>query len=182
MVDIERLVEHPDNPNQHSQEQIALLAKILRVQGWRVPIVVSARSGFMTHGHARRMAAIQNGWTKVPVDVQPYENEAMEFADLIADNKIQELSVLDQGKLNDPLAFLKDQEGFDIELTGFAASEVDSILESWAPDAAVKDVTGSDEPAPAVIKIKCRSTDEDKVRTAIEAMVENMGLDDCHVE
>ena len=46
-------VEHPRNPNKHSDKQIALLAKIIRNQGWRNPIVVSADSGFIVAGHGR---------------------------------------------------------------------------------------------------------------------------------
>ena len=50
-VDVVDLVEHPRNPNKHSDKQIALLAKIIRNQGWRNPIVVSADSGFIVAGH-----------------------------------------------------------------------------------------------------------------------------------
>ena len=39
-------------PNQHSADQIILLAKIIGGQGWRAPIVVSKRSGYIVAGHA----------------------------------------------------------------------------------------------------------------------------------
>ena len=50
-VDVVDFVEHLRNPNKHSDKQIALLAKIIRNQGWRNPIVVSADSGFIVAGH-----------------------------------------------------------------------------------------------------------------------------------
>ena len=50
-VDVVDLVEHPRKPNKHGDKQIALLAKIIRNQGWRNPIVVSADSGFIVAGH-----------------------------------------------------------------------------------------------------------------------------------
>jgi ParB-like chromosome segregation protein Spo0J len=53
IVALADLKEHPGNPNKHSLEQIKLLAKIIRVSGWRNPIVVSNRSGLITKGHAR---------------------------------------------------------------------------------------------------------------------------------
>ena len=40
IVDVEALVPNPRNPNRHSDEQIRLLAKIIKHQGWRAPITV----------------------------------------------------------------------------------------------------------------------------------------------
>ena len=57
MVDTEAMVEPPRNPNRHSDKQISLLAKIIKSQGWRNPIVVSNRSGFIVKGHCRLAAA-----------------------------------------------------------------------------------------------------------------------------
>lgn len=62
LVSVVSLVPNPRNPNKHSDEQIKLLAKIIKYQGWRDPIVVSKRSGFITKGHGRLMAAKLNGW------------------------------------------------------------------------------------------------------------------------
>ena len=42
------------------------------------------------------MAAKELGVSQVPVDYQDYESEASEYADLMADNKIQEFSELDE--------------------------------------------------------------------------------------
>ena len=44
----EKLVENPKNPNRHPEKQIALLAKIIKAQGFRRPIVVSKRSGLLS--------------------------------------------------------------------------------------------------------------------------------------
>lgn len=57
LVDIDKLVENPRNPNTHPESQIALLAKIIRAQGFRNAIVVSKRSGFVTKGHGRLSVA-----------------------------------------------------------------------------------------------------------------------------
>ena len=69
-VDVVDLVPHPRNPNKHSDKQIALLAKIIGNQGWRNPIVVSERSGFIVAGHGRLGAARVLNVEKVPVDLQ----------------------------------------------------------------------------------------------------------------
>ena len=90
IVDTDSLVGNPRNPNKHPKEQITALAKIIKRQGWRHPIVVSNRSGFVVKGHGRLLAAKEIGAKQVPVDFQDYESEASEYADLMADNKIQE--------------------------------------------------------------------------------------------
>ena len=126
MVATDSLVENPRNPNRHPEEQIVALAKIIRHQGWRNPIVVSRRSGFVVKGHGRLLAARMLGLAEVPVDYQDYENEAAEWADMVADNKIAELSSMDEAELN---RILRELDGeIDLELTGFQAAELEDIL------------------------------------------------------
>lgn len=57
VVATDSLIENPRNPNRHPEDQIIALAKIIRHQGWRNPIVVSRRSGFVVKGHGRLLAA-----------------------------------------------------------------------------------------------------------------------------
>lgn len=82
LVDPAVLVPNPRNPNQHPKKQIELLAKIIKSQGWRTPVTVSNRSGFVVRGHGRLQAALLLD-CKVPVDRQDYISEADEWADLI---------------------------------------------------------------------------------------------------
>jgi len=106
IVDTAALIPNPRNPNQHPENQIHLLAKIIKAQGWRAPITVSTRSGFIVRGHGRLLAAQHLGLEQVPVDRQDYTSEAEEWADLIADNRISELAELSLcksiGKLSTP--------------------------------------------------------------------------------
>ncbi len=123
------LVEHPRNYNTHPAEQIRLLAKIIKHQGWRNPITVSKRSGFVVKGHGRLAAAMLLKTEKVPVDVQDYKDEASEVADMIADNRIAELAEADTDALKGLL--LDDVfDNFDLDLTGFDAEEINSLLKS----------------------------------------------------
>jgi len=120
------LVPNPRNPNVHDDSQIELLARIIKAQGWRAPITVSDRSGFIVRGHGRRLAALKLNLTEAPVDIQHYETEAEEYADLVADNRLSELSEMDNSILVGILDDLKN-EGFDIELSGYMEAELDKI-------------------------------------------------------
>lgn len=124
LVDIATLVPNPRNPNKHSDEQIKYLAKIIKHQGWRDPIVVSKRSGFMTKGHGRLMAAKLNGWEKVPVDKQDYATEADEYADMVADNEIARLAETDKGMIYEDAGHFPDM---DLELLGIPNLDLNPI-------------------------------------------------------
>lgn len=115
MRDIDLMVEHPRNPNKHPDKQVKMLAKIMNYQGWRHPITVSKQSGYVVAGHGRLMAAKLNGWTEVPIDIQDFENEAQEYAHIIADNKIAELAQHDDSMMIDDI---KELEIDDFELLG----------------------------------------------------------------
>ena len=118
IMPISEVRPNPVNPNQHPIEQIDLLAKIIKDQGWRWPIKVSTRSGYIVSGHCRLAAAKKAGLTSVPVDYQDYGSDESEIADMLADNRVQELSILDDD-LAMSLVNDLNTAGYDTELTGF---------------------------------------------------------------
>ena len=120
---IEKLIPNPKNPNTHPDAQIQALGRIIRQTGWRAPITVSKRSGFIVKGHGRLAAAKLEGLTEVPVDYQNYTNEAEEYADLVADNRIAELAEIDNKLLADIFADIDTGE-IPMELTGYTDKEV----------------------------------------------------------
>ena len=132
--DVTSLIENPRNPNKHPDKQIALLAKIIRNQGWRQPITVSKRSGFIVKGHGRLQAAKVLNVEQVPVEFQDYATEADEYADLIADNRIAELAEPDAGMLAE---LLNDElfKDFDMELTGFDGDALGELMDDAASGA-----------------------------------------------
>ena len=129
IVDAATLVPNPKNPNTHPDSQIQLLGRIIRQTGWRQPITVSNRSGFIVKGHGRLAAALLEDLQEVPVDYQDYATEAEEYADLVADNRLAELAEIDQKLLADIFADIDTGE-IPLELTGYLESEVEDIIAS----------------------------------------------------
>ena len=115
LVDVVKCIPNPKNPNKHPQEQIEKLARIIKYQGIRHPIIISKLSGFICAGHARLEALKILELTQVPVDYQDFENEAQEYAFMVSDNAIQEfyantdLSMVDKD-------FIELGPDFDIDL------------------------------------------------------------------
>jgi ParB-like chromosome segregation protein Spo0J len=129
-ADVESLVPNPRNPNTHGDSQIALLAKIIRANGWRAPITISNRSGFIVKGHGRLQAARLLQVAQVPVERQDYANEAEEWQDMIADNRIAELAEINSAVLKDMLQEL-DTGANDMDLTGFDAGELERLMTQY---------------------------------------------------
>lgn len=127
IVDVAKLVPNPKNPNQHPDSQIQLLGRIIRQAGWRQPITVSKRSGFIVKGHGRLAAALLEGMKEAPVDYQNYTTEAEEYADLVADNRIAELAETDNKLLADIFAEIDTGE-IPMELTGYTEDEVEGLV------------------------------------------------------
>lgn len=126
IVPVQNLKPNPLNPNNHPQEQIELLKQIIEKTGWRQPITVSNRSGLITKGHGRLQAAKFAGWSNVPVDYQDYSNQDEEYADLIADNRLAELSNIDNKMLSEMIGTIEDED--ILSLTGYDEEDIEALL------------------------------------------------------
>ena len=130
VVSLDELKPNPQNPNKHGTDQVQRLATILRKAGWRAPITVSKRSGFIVKGHGRMMAAQVAGFTHAPVDYQDYATEADELADLMADNYIAELSETDTEMAAAILACINDSDT-PLENSGYTDEEMRALLSAF---------------------------------------------------
>jgi hypothetical protein len=93
--------------------------------GWRAPITISNRSGFVVRGHGRLLAALKLGLKEVPIDKQDYTTEAEEHADLIADNRVQDLATFDEKLL---VGLLNEiQDSYDLTLTCYSPDELANL-------------------------------------------------------
>ena len=136
IVSVDSLVPHPLNPNKHPDKQIKLLAKIIKHQGQRLPIVVSKLSGFIVAGHGRLEAIKSLGWKECAIDEQDFASQAEEYAHMIADNKIAEIAEHDDAKM---IADLKAMDfDLDLELLGMPDFTIDPT-ETELPDLSSKE-------------------------------------------
>lgn len=151
IVPLKDLRPNPKNPNQHPPEQIKLLASIIRATGWRAPITVSKRSGLVTKGHGRLMAAQLDDLTDAPVDYQDYASEAEELADLTADNRIAELATTDNKMLAEVFADIDTGE-IPFMLSGYTEDDYGNIVTALSEALHTKEPSSDPDaeiPAPA---------------------------------
>ena len=125
ITSIGKLVFNPKNNNKHSKDQIERLAQLIEYQGFRNPIVVSIRTGYVVAGHGRIEAAKKLGIKDVPVMFQDFENEAQEYAYLTSDNAIAAWAELDLSAVNTEMLDLGPD--FDIDLLGIKDFVIEPI-------------------------------------------------------
>lgn len=155
IIEIHKIVLNPKNTNEHPQEQIELLAKIIDFQGQRSPIVISKRSGYVVKGEGRYLSMLRLGWEKVAVDYQDYDSEAQEYADLEADNNIQKLAVHNFNKMveNAKTLDIKDLPAFDVFGIPNFTVNLDNIVEPNLTDL-------NDKESAYNFIIKCENKDQ----------------------
>ena len=125
MVNIEQLIPYARNSRTHSDAQVAQIAASIKEFGFTNPVLVDGE-GSIIAGHGRVLAARKLGMDTVPVIRLNYLTEAQRRAYVIADNKLALNAGWDNEMLALELAELGDL-GFDVELTGFDAGEIDAL-------------------------------------------------------
>ena len=114
------------NSRTHSDEQVAQVAASIKEFGWTNPILIDETNTIIA-GHGRLMAAQRMGMAEVPTIMLANLTEAQKRAYVIADNKL----ALNAGWDEEMLAVeIEDliSEGFDLDLIGFEAEEIDTLL------------------------------------------------------
>lgn len=122
LVDIAKIEPWEKNVNSHPEEQLQRLEKIIRYQGFRVPLIISNRSGKLIAGHARLEVAKRMGMKQVPVTYQDFKDEDQEFSAMVADNSIGMWGELSLAAIN---AELPNLGIIDIDLLGIEDFKVD---------------------------------------------------------
>lgn len=129
MVALEKINANPKNINRHPPIQIELFTKILKKSGFRRPIIVSKRSGFVTRGHGLLMACMKLGLKEAPVEYQEYKTEAKEIEDMLADNELARHSYTEHHELAAILSELDAQLGGDLEAVGLSEEDIKALLD-----------------------------------------------------
>lgn len=141
LVEVGSLKPHPKNRNKHPDDQIERLAKILKYQGVRAPIVVSRRSNKIVKGHGTLRAIKANQWDKAPVVYQDFEDDDQEWLFVQSDNAIASWAELDLKGIN---ADIGELGPFDIDLIGIKDFEVEPLDKLLGDDDAVPDAKPTD--------------------------------------
>ncbi len=118
----------PRNARTHTRGQIEKIARSIETFGWTNPVLVDADNTIIA-GHGRVEAAKLLGLDAVPTIRLEHMTPEQVRAYVIADNKLAELAGWDDEILALEFEALLDLDlGFDLEITGFEAPEIDLIV------------------------------------------------------
>ncbi len=119
----------PENPKDHSDEQIEKLCRSMET-AWTNPIIVD-ENNIVIAGHGRLMAAQKLKLDRVPCIVLTGLTEAEKIQLQIFDNKSGEMSIWNIDKLCIKIDQLRDMNA-DLDLTGFTEREISDIFDEQA--------------------------------------------------
>lgn len=120
------LIPYARNTRTHSESQVAQIAGSIREFGFTNPILIDNENGIIA-GHGRVMAAQKLGLTKVPCIRLGHLTDTQRRAYIIADNKLALNAGWDEAMLTLELGELAALD-FDMDLIGFAESELSNLL------------------------------------------------------
>lgn len=129
---IDLLKPYAGNARTHSPKQIKQIAESIQRFGFNNPILIDDE-GQVIAGHGRLAAARLLNQETVPCVRLSHLSETDKRAYILADNRLAEKAGWDNEVLAIELKQLADV-GFDVDLTGFEAAEVDCIIENFDED------------------------------------------------
>lgn len=126
------LTPYAANARTHSPKQVKQIARSIERFGFNNPILIDDE-GQVIAGHGRLAAASLLNLQTVPCVRLSHLSETDKRAYVLADNRLAEKAGWDNALLAIELRELADI-GFDVDLTGFEAAEVDCIIENFDDD------------------------------------------------
>ncbi len=123
---IDKLLPYAKNARVHSSAQIAKIAASIVEFGFVNPALIGPDGQIIT-GHARVAAALEAGFTEIPVIVLDHLSAAQRRALVIADNRLALGASWDEETLAQELAALQEEE-VDLNILGFEDEELSELL------------------------------------------------------
>lgn len=130
-VDIATLKLDEGNVRRHSERNLGAILTSMKQFGQQKPIVIGP-GDVVVAGNGTLEAARSLGWEKIQI-VRTKLTGAEAKAYAIADNRTADLADWWEEGLVEALAALSDEEGFDIEVTGYTEAEIEELALSIMP-------------------------------------------------
>lgn len=124
------------NARTHSKKQLRQIADSIEAFGFTNPVLIDERRTILA-GHGRVEGAKLLGMNEVPCLRLDHMSEDEKRAYVLADNKLALNAGWDEDLLAAELGVLMSVDlEFDVSVTGFSIPEIDSLLETVAPEEA----------------------------------------------
>lgn len=159
------LIPYARNARLHSDAQISKIAGSLREFGFCNPVLIDSQDGIIA-GHGRVLAALKLGMETVPCLRLDHLSDIQRRAYILADNRLALDASWDEDMLALELSAL-EIEGFDLDLTGFNAEELEQML-TVAPEAGFPELPDGDKAPFQQMTFTLHDDQAEQVAAAIE--------------
>lgn len=128
VVPVSELKEFPNNPNIHPEEQVKAIAKSMETYGQYYPVIVDEKLQILC-GHGKKLALEMLGKTEAEVVIMHGLSEKQKMKLVLEDNKIQSLSYINFGKVEDII-----REIGETDIIGYANDYLEAIISEVSTD------------------------------------------------
>jgi len=122
IVELSLLKSHPDNPNIHPVDQIDALAESMEKYGQYYRIICDEDLVILC-GHGKKLALEKKGEKEAKITIISGLTDKQKKKLLLEDNKIQSLSYVNYGKIEELI-----KEIGDVDIIGFPTNFLESIV------------------------------------------------------
>lgn len=178
---LRELVPYVRNARTHTPGQIDKIKASLKKFGWTNPMLIADNG--MIAGHARLQSAIalaeagetirrnRDPWMGPTVDLSHLDEEERRTY-ILTDNRTAEDAGWDKELLAVEFNALKASNLIDLGLTGFDATEIQTIMTGWNPDMdRINNTDAAMSDLLALIRVKCPKEQAESVEAAVRAAV-----------
>lgn len=127
-VPLSELKEFPGNPNIHPEDQVKGIAESIEKYGQYYPIIVDDQMQILC-GHGKKMALEYNGEKMATVTIMHGISEKDKMKLVLEDNKLQSMSYINFGKVEDIIRQIGDTE-----IIGYENDYLDAIINEVSKD------------------------------------------------
>lgn len=170
-IEIDKLIPYANNARTHSDEQIAQLAGVIQLVGFRDPVEVDENNTILV-GHGRVLAARKLDMNTIPCVRHSNMSENEKKSYIIANNKIALNSGWDEELLRLELEGLTDIEQI---ATGFSPDELNLLFNGWNSDIEVPDSPPVDENK-TILKFTVDKEDSEQAKEIITNALDMAGI------
>lgn len=178
LIAIDDLKVYQNNARTHSDEQVQKICASFKEFGVINPVLID-ENNMLLAGHGRLMAAEELSMDHINYIRINDLTENQKKAYVIADNQHALNADWDYDILKTELLDLESDD-YDLGVTGFDDSELDTILNGWNSDIEIpEDVNEPDNSF--TIKIKGQEVDRDDVLSTIERALKESGIEGLEI-
>ena len=127
VLDINEVLQHPQNVRIHSKKNLDIIKNSLQEFGQTKPILVQKSTMYVIAGNGTLQAAKALGWETIQAHILDLTDDKAN-ALAILDNKSTDESQWDEKGLTDLLQQLGDSDPDILSLTGFEMEDLDNML------------------------------------------------------